>query len=601
MPLRNLPALLDLQWFRLDAPSPPLGKWAQPFYQAEASSSTGRAKAIAQLRQLCTQHPKQEAYQLWLASLLSYDPKTRMEGFQIFESIKDQGFAEQARAPWLQALLWEKESPQGLAPIEAYLQRYPNQELQAAATALRAKQQELATDKDREQGFTALRGKHLEAAAAEFTAVLQRTPNDANALVGLGYVRLNQKRFSEALSYFDRAHNIDSKRQDALDGYNSANFWLAIQSGAEAQGQGRSDAAIAAYQKALTLRPFDNGALLGLANALAKESRYSEAESKFRQVLNRQPNNVDALAGLGFVRLNEGQFDEAQGLFAKVQKLDPSRKDVDKGYRNARFWGVMHQAASLNQQSPKAAAAEYQQAILLNPNDKDALHGLADARMRAGDYSAAVRSYDRLVALDPDDQSSWLRLIQAQLMEQSPQAAIATEQRIPAPVKLKLESGSEFFSEMALVYSSANQPAACDQALRLALKLANTSDSRDAVSMRLQLAGKLMAQGKAGRAIEIYIQATHSHPDDPSSWQALIGAYVRQSDFVDAASTIRSMPQRAYDAATKDTGFLNSVALVYSAQGRCSRAEDYLQRSLALARTSGRRPDENAQLQQADI
>src|SRR6185312_10280913 len=519
----------------------------------------------------------------------------------VFESIKDPGFAEQARAPWLQALLWEKENPQALAPIEAYLQRYPNQQLQAAATALQAKQQQLATDKDRQQGFEALRGKHLETAAAEFNSVLQRSPNDANALVGLGFVRLNQKRFSEALSYFDHARKIDPKRQDALNGYNTANFWLIMQSGADAQQQGRSGAAIAAFQKALTLRPFDDGALLGLASALVKERRYSEAETKFRQVLTREPNNVDALAGMGFVRLNQGQFNEAQNFFARVQKLDPTRKDVSKGYHNAEFWGVMHKAAALNQQSPKAAVAEYQQAVLLNPNDKDALRGLADARMRAGDYSGAATTYNQLAAAYPADPSVWLELLRAQLAQSNPQAVLVTAQRIPAAVKLKLESGSEFFSEMALAYFGTNQLAACDQALRIAFKLAKSSDNPNALGMRLQLAGKLMNQGKSGRAIEIYIQATQSNPDDPNTFQALIGAYVRQSDFVDAATALRSMPQKPYEAALKNAGFLNSAALIYSNQGQCSRAEDFLNRSFALARATGQQPDESAQLQQADI
>src|SRR5438045_2848971 len=115
---------------------PPPGKWAQPFYETEAASSGGKEKAVSQLRQLCAQNPSQEAYRLWLASLLSYDPKTRIEAFHFFESIKDPGTAEQARAPWRQALLWEKDNPEALARIEAYLQRYPDTELKPASEAL---------------------------------------------------------------------------------------------------------------------------------------------------------------------------------------------------------------------------------------------------------------------------------------------------------------------------------------------------------------------------------------------------------------------------------------------------------------------------------
>ncbi len=581
---------------------PPLGKWAQPFYETEAASTGGKEEAISQLRELCAQHPRQEAYRLWLASLLSYDPKTRMEGFQLFESIKDPGFSEQARAVWRQALVWEEKNPEALASMEAYLQRYPDPELQNAAAELHAKQQQTAVDQDREQGFKALESRRLEAATAEFNAVLRQSPNDANALVGLGYVRLDQMQFSEAFSLFDRARKIAPQRQDVRDGYDSAKFWMAIERGASDQQQHQSAAAVLAFQDALALRPFDTGALLGLANAYVEERRFEAAEANFQQVLTRDSNNADALAGLGFVRLNEGKFNEAQKLFAQARKVNPARKDVDQGYRNARFWGIMHEAeAALNQGRPKAAIADYQQATLLNPSDQTAWQGLANACIRGDDYPGAAKAYYRLVATSPADPSNWLGLIRAQMDEQAPQAALSTAQRIPPSVKLKLESNSAFLSEMALVDYRMNQTAAGDQALRAALQLARTSDSSDALNLRLQIAGDFMNQGSTARAIEIYIQATQLHPDDPGPWEALVGAYTRGNDFSDAIAAVRNMSQQAYNAAIKHPGFLNSVALLYSTRGQCSEAEGFLQRSIQLDQTAGRQPEESTQLQLADV
>lgn len=580
---------------------PPLGKWAQPFYQAEASSPAGREEAVAQLRKLSAEHPKQEAYRIWLASLLTYDPKTRMEAFQIFESITDPAFAEQARAPWLQALLWEKENPKALAPIEAYLKRYPNQQLQAAVTALVAQQQQNVAANEREQGFQALRGNRLGEAEARFTTVLAHSPNDADALVGLGYVRLDQKRFSEALRYFGQALKVDPRRQDAADGYKNANFWLTMQSGADAERQGQYAAAFAAYQNALTLRPQDTGALLGIANSLVKMRRYSEAGARFQQVLSQDPQNLDAMAGLGFVDLNEGRFKQAQALFAAVRKADPARKDVALGYHNATFWGLIQQAAALSRQNPKAAIPIYRQAVQLDPSSEDALSGLAASLARADNEAEAAKVYSRLVTAWPADSANWMGLIRAQTAQQAYPGAIATAQRIPPPAKQKLENSSEYFSEMALVYFLAKQPAASERALQRALKLAKSSDSSRALGLRLELAGELLKQGNPGKAIYIYLQATETHPNDAGSWQALIGAFVRQADYANAATAIRSMPRQAYDSAMKNTSFLDSVALVYSARGECSIAENLLQQSFRLARTAGRQPDRNAQLQQAEI
>jgi tetratricopeptide (TPR) repeat protein len=171
-----------------------------------------------------------------------------------------------------------------------------------------------------------------------------------------------------------------------------------------------------AYQEALTLRPKDNEALLGMANALLSERRFAEAAPKFQQVLNQAPTNTDAIAGLGFVWLNEGKFDEAEKLFAEARRLDPARKDVDEGYHNAKFWGVMSQAVeALNHDRPKDAIAAYQRALLMDPHNRDALAGLANASEHAGDYPAAVKIYARLTAANPNDESGWLALIQAQV------------------------------------------------------------------------------------------------------------------------------------------------------------------------------------------
>jgi tetratricopeptide (TPR) repeat protein len=581
---------------------PPPGKWAQPFYETEAASTGGRERAISQLRQLSAANPNQEAYRLWLASVLTYDPTTRSEGLRLFESIKDPGAVEQARVQWRQTLLWDRENPDALPAIETYLQRYPDPELQSIATGFRTKQQENIADADKERGFKALRSADTESAAASFNKVLRQSPNDVSALTGLGYVRLNEKNFSEALRLFDRARALEPQRPDVREGYNAAKFWLAIERGTAAQQQNQTDAAVLAYQEALTLRPKDNGALLGMANAMLRQRRFADAAPKFQQVLNQAPSDVDATAGLGFVWLNQGKFDDAEKLFAEALKLDPARTDINEGYHHAKFWGVMSRAAeTLDRDRPKDAIAGYQQALSLDPDNRDALQGLANASEHAGDYPAAVKIYAGLTVANPDDDLTWLALIQAQVEEKDLQAAISTSQQLPSAVKLRMERRSDYLSEMALVRYEANRADEGDQLVRSALEMARSSDSDDALSFRLQIAGVFMDRNEAGPAIEIYKHATVIHPDKPSGWEGLIGAYTRTGDFSRAIEAARSMPQSSYDLALKHQGFLNSVAVLYSTQGRCQDAEDFLNRSLALDQTTGRLPAEGTRLQLADI
>jgi Tfp pilus assembly protein PilF len=582
---------------------PPPGKWAEPFYETEAAASAeGRTKAIAQLRRICARNPNNEISRLWLALVLTYDPKTRFEGLHLLESIQDPGAVEQARAPWRQALLWEKENPAAQASLEAYLHRYSDPELEGYLSTLRVKQEHAEEEANNERGFQALQKKDLAAAEAKFQEVLLHSPNDANAIAGLGFVRLNQKRFGEALSLFEKARTLAPQRADVREGYQNAQFWLAMEQGATARQQHRPDAAIAAYQDALTIRPGDSQALLGIAQANVDKKNYPEAEAKFQQVLAQSPNNSDAMAGLGFIRLNQGKFVEAQSFLEKAHALAPNRTDVDQGYRNARFWGVMKQGASaLDQNHNDAAVAAYRQALAENPNAKDAWLGLAHASERNGDYTEAIHCYSHLTAANAGDVPSWLGLMKSQMKAKTPQDVINTSQRIPPVAKQQLEARPDYWAELALAYYDANQTSASDQALQKSLETASSSDNADALNARLEMAGALMKRGQTLRAIDTYRQASQSHPDNSAAWEGLVGAYTRMKEFSQAKTAVRSMPQASYESATKDSDFLNAVAAIYSAEGQCGEAEDFLKRSLDIDKGAGRQPSQSTELQLADI
>src|SRR5262245_26000150 len=135
---------------------PPWGKWAEPFYDTLAVSTGGRDDAIARLRQISSRDPGNQVYRFWLARILSYEPKTRMEALQLLEGIRDAGTVEQARTVWRQALGWEKDNPAAMASLEAYVQRYPDRELQDALAQLKEGKARQVQGAERERGFQAL-------------------------------------------------------------------------------------------------------------------------------------------------------------------------------------------------------------------------------------------------------------------------------------------------------------------------------------------------------------------------------------------------------------------------------------------------------------
>ena len=109
---------------------PPLGEWSVAYYETEAAASNGREPALDALRQLVQRYPTNEQYKLSLGRLLTYEPKTRVQGIQLLSSLHGAN-SEAAHQAWRQALIWEGNNPAYQAAMREYLKRYPERELEA--------------------------------------------------------------------------------------------------------------------------------------------------------------------------------------------------------------------------------------------------------------------------------------------------------------------------------------------------------------------------------------------------------------------------------------------------------------------------------------
>src|SRR5580765_1686923 len=183
---------------RVFGDTPPPGKWAEAFYDAEAASTGGRERAVAHLRERSSRDPGNELYRLWLARLLTYEPTTRKEGLRLLESIGDPGAVDQARLAWRQALLWEKDNPDVQASLEAYTRRYPDRELQNSLD----EQQRLRALREKDLANTrfglamqrgaALQATQPDAALAAYEEAAALRPGNDQALIAVA--RLMQRR-----------------------------------------------------------------------------------------------------------------------------------------------------------------------------------------------------------------------------------------------------------------------------------------------------------------------------------------------------------------------------------------------------------------------
>lgn len=82
--------------------------------------------------------------------------------------------------------------------------------------------------------------------------------------------------------------------------------------------KGRTDEAISALQRALSLDPQNELSLLRLGQVYRLDGRLGMASEYFRRVLKRNPRNVEALLGMAELRMCSGDTDRAEALVTRV-------------------------------------------------------------------------------------------------------------------------------------------------------------------------------------------------------------------------------------------------------------------------------------------
>lgn len=132
-------------------------------------------------------------------------------------------------------------------------------------------------------GFDALDSGDLANAAAQFQKALNANRRDADALGGLGLVRLNQSRFAEAADLLQQASRYGKPAQWA-EGLAAAQFFAGIDDARELLTQGRlADAQAKAEELVRSGYAKPAPALELLADIYERQERFADAADLYRQ------------------------------------------------------------------------------------------------------------------------------------------------------------------------------------------------------------------------------------------------------------------------------------------------------------------------------
>lgn len=388
----------------------PKGPVALEYYQTLGGTSQGWDKARSGLEELLREQPNDASVQLALAQHLTYRENTRREGInQLTKLANNPNVGAAAIESWKKALVWTSGRTAYQPLYRDFLRLYPNDVEVRTRLSEVEQQQRSARGSDfagndplRKRTFAALAvldDGDTEQAEAELLDILKDRPDDADALGGLGIVRLRQENFLQARDLLRRAaRGSNSNRwKTALD---TANYWALVTEASTARSNGNLDVALQKLQQAMRIDPQGVTAENDLANVNSELGQLDAAETGYRRVLARQPDNPDALRGLVSVLSQNNKPDEALRIVENMNASQQEKMGAMGTLRASQSLGMAKAAAARGDDA--AARAALDNALVNDPTSPWVRLELARLYLKMGAKNEARGIMDGLLASNPD-------------------------------------------------------------------------------------------------------------------------------------------------------------------------------------------------------
>jgi len=213
--------------------------------------------------------------------------------------------------------------------------------------------------------------------------ILQNAPGKARAYNNYGF-ELSQhlQQFKESIPYFQKAIELDARYPDPCN-----NLAVAY------ANTGEIELAIATLQKSLAINPNYPEGYNNLASFYLRIQNYEKAESMLRVALKLRPHYGKAYFNLGRIYLEKGDKYAAWQQFKNSCTI--ADLDNEVGF-------LTYAQVSLTIQKFDDARLGYQKVLEFNPNNPDALFGLANTFFSIQEYDKAEQLFKQVLALQPD-------------------------------------------------------------------------------------------------------------------------------------------------------------------------------------------------------
>ncbi|MFF4893460.1 tetratricopeptide repeat protein [Micromonospora chersina] len=329
--------------------------------------------------------------------------------------------------------------------------------------ALTAFDQALAIDPRHDMALsgriTALRQlRRLHEAEQVTLEAIDKRPESTQLYVDLGYVYDGQHDYERALTAFDQALIFDSKHEWALawrvtelrklrrldEAERAAREAidkrpdspeLPLELGNVYYDQHDYERALAAFDQALAIDPWDEWAMSSRIAGLRRLRRLDEAEQAAREAIDKRPDSTQPYLDLGYVYEDQHDYERALAAFDQALAIDARDE-----------WAMSSRIAGLRRlRRLDEAEQAAREAINRRPGSTGMRLAMASIAEDKGDYRAALVAIEEAVALDLRNESALTARIRVTRLSRDFAAALtiahAAADARPDSVDVLLELG----------------------------------------------------------------------------------------------------------------------------------------------------------------
>jgi len=425
--------------------------------------------------------------------------------------------------------------------------------------------------------FAALNGNRLDEAGKRFNAILAAHPRNGRAAAGMGFLRMRQNNFADAIPYLAQAEANGFKDHAVVEGLVTSRFRFTMGEAAQALDQNRLDEAAARYHDALEMRPRSPEALDGLAGLLIKQQQYALAAPVYEQLIRVQPGSADGWRGLFLAYARDNQNGKALAVEARLPAAIKTALNNDPDF--------LRTLASLYLARHRTADAERALAAALELPFPAGSTLKTDTELEYAAILRQAKSYDRAQAIcaqlltdDPGNLAAWMGLVGAAHEMGQDERALDDVKRMPPSAYEAAIGDAGFLAVLGSIYQQASQLEVAQGLLERAVKMQTDAGRQPGVELEMQLASVYLARNDAGRAYALYQHVLSAHPGRADAWNGLIDALAATNRTGEAIEQIAMIPPAVLAQLNGDIEFIQTEAGLYAAAGEMGHAVDAMNR-----------------------